>query len=219
MQAQREFQKEIIHRVDSKEVRAIITPEEYKALSEYLAYQKAKLTDYTDYIKACTTLGLQFTDAENRYPKNFWKMHDRRIAEMRDMEERQRAEKEKELFAQFAIVSEKYSKLAYLKNGIAIVIPASPSDLVREGNALHHCVGRMGYDKKMATEESIICFVRNIASPDVPLATIELSLNMKNILQCRAEHNSKPPEQILEAVYKKWLPYAKRQLKKIQATA
>lgn len=40
------------------------------------------------------------------------------------------------------------------------VIAHKPSDLVREGEALHHCVGRMNYDRKFVLEESLIVFIR-----------------------------------------------------------
>ena len=34
-------------------------------------------------------------------------------------------------------------------------IAKSPAELVEEGNALSHCVGRMNYDQKMLREEGV----------------------------------------------------------------
>ncbi len=75
----------------------------------------------------------------------------------------------------------------------------------------------MNYDQKFAREESLIFFVRDKNSPDVPFVTVEYSLTNKKILQCYGDHDSRPSEGVLEFVNKKWLPYANRQLKKIQA--
>ena len=39
----------------------------------------------------------------------------------------------------------------------------------------------------------------------------------KKVLQCYGDHDSKPTEEILDFVHKKWLPYANRQIKQIAA--
>lgn len=90
---------------------------------------------------------------------------------------------------------------------------------MREGDILHHCVGRMNYDQKFAREESLIFFVRNVNSPDIPFVTVEYSLMNKKILQCYGEHDTRPDDSVMEFVNKKWLPFANKQLNKIQQAA
>ena len=80
---------------------------------------------------------------------------------------------------------------------------------------MHHCVGKMNYDQKFAREETLIFFIRNRLSPNTPFVTLEYSLANHKILQCYGEHDSKPSEDILTYVNKKWLPYANRKLKQI----
>ena len=80
---------------------------------------------------------------------------------------------------------------------------------------MHHCVGKMNYDQKFAREETLIFFIRNRLSPNIPLVTLEYSLTNHKILQCYAEHDSKPSEDILTYVNKKWLPYTNRKLRQI----
>ena len=75
----------------------------------------------------------------------------------------------------------------------------------------------MNYDQKFVREESLIFFIRNRLSPNTPFVTLEYSLRNHKILQCYAEHNTKPNESVLEFVNKKWLPYANRKLKKLVA--
>ena len=52
---------------------------------------------------------------------------------------------------------------------------------------------------------------------DTPLVTVEYSLSQKKVLQCYADHNTKPAEDVLHYVNKVWLPYANRTLKQIAA--
>ena len=52
------------------------------------------------------------------------------------------------LCKQFAGIAEKYALLQHNKRSAFIcIIARSPADLVREGEFLHHCVGRMNYDR------------------------------------------------------------------------
>lgn len=71
----------------------------------------------------------------------------------------------------------------------------------------------MNYDQKFVKEESLIFFVRNKQKLDVPFVTLEYSLAKKKILQCYADHDSTPEENVLKFVNKNWLPYANKQLK------
>lgn len=115
-------------------------------------------------------------------------------------------------------MASKYLGLEYDKKSVYIAIIAQkPSDLTREGDELHHCVGRMGYDQKFAREESLIFFIRTKEEPDKPLATVEYSLKNHAVLQCYADHDSKPNEDILNFINNKWLPYANRKIKKLAA--
>ena len=181
---------------------------------------------YLDYIRACHYLELDCSDDNIRYPRDFHRWHDIRIDEYNTMlAEKKRlneekARKEKELLMQnFLMTAEKYLPLAGFNEDehYAIFIAKSPAELIKEGNALSHCVGRNGYDKKMANEETLIFFVRKIEELDKPFVTLEYSLKTKKVLQCYAHKNTKPDENVLEFVHNKWLPHANQQLEKIAA--
>lgn len=157
---------------------------------------------------------------KNRYPHDFKRWHDIRIDEYRTAKALKDAEERKEMYAKFASVAEKYLSLQRNKDDAFIaVIARSPQDLIREGDALDHCVGRMNYDQRFIREESLIFFIRDRKTPDVPFVTVEYSLSKKKVLQCYGEHDHKPDDGVLEFVNKRWLPFANRQLKKIQAAA
>ena len=118
---------------------------------------------------------------------------------------------------------EKFKKIALkyefmqrnLKEDYCVIIAKSPYELIKEGNALHHCVGKMGYDTKFINEESLIFFIRNKNNPQIPFVTVEYSIKNKKILQCYANHNSKPEENVQLFINKIWLPYANRKIKKL----
>ncbi len=210
--------KEFGRRENYREIKALFqTSKELVAFFEYAEQQEVGFASYTDYIRACNYLGLDMSLPKNRFPHDFKRWHDMRIDQYHTAKALKDAEERKELYAKFATVAEKYLGLQRNKEAFIVVIARSPQDLIREGDTLHHCVGRMNYDQKFAREESLIFFVRNANDPDTPFVTIEYSLKSKKILQCYGEHDSKPNDSVLEFVNKKWLPYANRKLKQIAA--
>ena len=217
---------------------------EYERFFKYIDKHGINEYVYLDYIKACQYLHLDCHDDKIRYPKDFKRWHDIRIQEMdvirieeqrkakllRAKEQRLRAKEERlrkkrlekeqrELAKNFLKAAEKYLPLAGFTGDehYAVFIAKSPAELIKEGNALSHCVGRSGYDKKIANEETLIFFVRKIEALDKPFVTLEYSIKEKEILQCYAYDNQKPEDTVLEFVNNKWLPHANQQLAKIAA--
>ena len=189
--------------------------EERKRFLQYLIKQQTDGFSYNDYLEACTYLNLDMTLNKNRYPHNFKRWHDIRIDEYHSAKAKAEEKERKKLYKQFSKVANKYIGLENNKNDFVIVIAKSPADLIREGEILHHCVGRMGYDQKFAREETLIFFVRNKDNLETPFVTLEYSLQNHKVLQCYGYKDTKPTEQVLEFVNKKWLPYANRKIRKI----
>ena len=213
-----EWKLKLIHDSSFKQFR----DEFKKDFERFFNYVDGKGIDlylYRDYFRACQYLGLDMTEEKNRFPHDFTRWHDIRIDEYKTARAMKDAEERKEMYAQFAAIAEKYVGLQESRDGFAIVIPHSPADLIREGDTLHHCVGRMGYDHKMIREETLIFFVRTADNPETPFVTMEYSLKSKKILQCYADHNETPDESVLNYVRKKWLPYANRKVRAMQKTA
>ena len=202
-----------------------IAKDDYERFYNYLKKQGESITLYADYLRACRELNLDMTLDRNRFPHNLAHEHDVRIDEMhtaialKDEQRRKEAEEEKKHLAEnFIAVASKYMPLQSLTDGAFVVyIAQSSAELVKEGQALHHCVGRLGYDKKFAKEQSLIFFVRSATDTETPLATIEYDPKSKKILQFYADHNTKPNEAITDYVNNVWLPHANNELKKIAA--
>ncbi|MBQ3213975.1 MAG: PcfJ domain-containing protein [Clostridia bacterium] len=194
----------------------IIAKDEVITFINYLEKQETDCSTYADYLKACEKLNLDMTIDKNKYPKDFKKWHDIRIDQYHTLKAIEDEEKRKELYEKFEKVANKYLPMQRVMNeDFVVIIAKSPADLIKEGEILNHCVGRMNYDQKFAREESLIFFVRDKNNPQKPFVTVEYSLQNKKILQCYAKDNRKPQSNVEQFINKKWLPYAKRKLKEV----
>lgn len=190
-----------------------------KQLYDYLLLHHIGFSSYRDYYNACKELQLDMTLQKNLMPHDFKRWHDIRIDEYATLRAKKDAELRKDLYMSFEKVAEKYLSLQRnMKENFVVIIAKSPNELVVEGERLNHCVGRMNYDQKFIREESLIFFVRDKLKPNIPFVTMEYSLRYKKVLQCYGNSDSKPADEILDFVNKKWLPYANRKLNKIQKT-
>ena len=186
--------------------------------SNYIKQQGTSVAAYRDYLNACLYLGLDMSLSKNRIPHEFRRWHDIRIDEYNTKRMIDDAEKRKELYEQFGRIAEKYLALQREgKDNYIVIIAKSPADLIAEGEALNHCVGRMNYDQRFVKEESLVFFVRDKNTPQIPLATVEYSLQRHKVLQCYGRNDNRPKQELLDFVNNTWLPYANKKLKKIAA--
>lgn len=211
------FKKSFDHPDNFRELKEKFTGVERQKLLVYLVKQEIDGYSYLDYLRACEYLGLDMSLNKNRYPHDFQRWHDIRIDEYHSAKAKSDAKARRTLYNKFKKVAEKYLGLQHDKTDFVIVIAKSPAELVQEGEALHHCVGRMGYAQKFVREESLIFFVRRKTQIETPFVTLEYSLKQHKVLQCYADHDSKPTDNVLDFVNKIWLPYANRKIKKVCA--
>lgn len=204
--------------MDYMPIRRLFRGQKLKEFFRYIDEQKITPRLYLDYLKACEHLQLDMSLPQNRLPHDFMRWHDIRIDQYATAQAKASEEAKRDLKKAFGEVAQKYSALQHDKRSAFIfIIAKTPTDLVREGEFLHHCVGRMNYDQKMIREDSLIFFVRLKAQPDTPLVTVEYSPHTHKVLQCYGEHDHKPSDDILHYVNKVWLPYANKILKKLAA--
>ena len=211
-----EFGKQQMHHEEYKNIKNFFGDEIFKFLN-YLQKQNTKIENYIDYKNACEYLGLDMNEPKNRYPKDFERWHDIRIDQFHTAKIVEDEKAKKEFYEQFGKIASKYLPLerTLIADDYVCIIAKSPKQLIYEGEKLNHCVGRMNYDKKFANEETLIFFVRNRLAPNTPFVTLEYSLKNHKVLQCYARHNTKPDDNVLEFINKKWLPYANRKIKNI----
>lgn len=168
-------------------------------------------SSYNDYLKALKYLGLDLNDTKNTFPNDFWRMHDLRSEEYESKKDKEDRKKREKLYKDFSQACETHRNMEWNCDGFVIILPTDISDLKKEGASLHHCVGKMGYDVKVAKGESIIAFLRVAGKEDVPYYTIEFSIKQNRIVQCYGSYNSSPDSQIIETI-KKWEKIAKEMM-------
>lgn len=152
-----------------------------KRLINYLYEQDIPVTDYIDYLRYMDLLG---TPKENKYlyPKNFRAEHQKQIKAFKIQKNQLLDERIKEY-------AEELEGLTLERHGYIIRPAQSNTELIVEGETLHHCVGR--YGNRMANRNTIIMFVRKSEEKDVPLYTLELDGG--KVIQFRGNHNNQPP--------------------------
>lgn len=184
---------------------------------DYIDEQKISCRQYLDYLNACNHLGIDMSLNKNAYPHDFKRWHDIRIDEYSSKRATIDAKERKEFYGKFAKIANKYLPLEKYRNAdFTVFIAQSPAELIREGDFLNHCVGRMNYDQKFVREETLIFFIRNLNEPEKPFVTVEYSLSRKTVLQCYGDNDFPPPANVKNFVYEQWLPFANKQLTDIK---
>lgn len=176
--------------------------EEYMT-EEATGHEYGFAASYADYIDACVYLGLDLKDTKVAFPREFDRMHDLRIDEMRSKQEKADRKTRRKLYRDFKTAAESLKRFEQATGIFCIVIPDTPMDLIREGKKLHHCVGHMGYDKKMAEGRDFIAFLRKADNAGAPFVTIEYNIKEKKLQQCYGDHDSRP-EAAAQAFAEAW---------------
>lgn len=139
---------------------------------------KSAQSNYKDYLRMVTDMEYEKFE---KYPKFLRTLHDvvaRNYNITLSDNERKYWDKNVELL----------KKYKYSNNGYKIVTPETPSDLIKEGNVLSHCVG--SYIGKVVRGSCEIVFLRETKDENHPLITVEIV--GKNIVQARGKMNNNP---------------------------
>lgn len=181
----------------------------------YFDPRRIFLGDYKDYIENAALLEYDLTNLEVLYPKNFKQAHDLASDIVND-----KNFSEGEL-PQIARQYEKYSNLySYEDKDFCIMPPVRHNDLKNEGKTLCHCVAT--YAKKVATEKTIILFIRKTSEKEKPYFTLELNPVTLRIEQCRGFENCSYPNEVkkfMDKWYKTKIEPLIRSKGKCQTTA
>lgn len=144
--------------------------------------------DWLDYVKWCKELKYDLKNEFILFPNNFYPVHDRVLKEYQDMlDERKRKEKEAQERLIKKVLNEcsNIPALQMKAKGLVIIIPKDASELLKEGQILHHCVGT--YVERVAKKETLILFIRRQDNPDNPYFTLEW--RDCKVIQCRGKNN------------------------------
>lgn len=204
---------------DKPNIKRVIDESEYLQLAKYIKEQGVKVSVYDDYLKACLYLDLDMSLPKNRYPHDLRRWHDIRTLEYASKKADDEEAGQNRIASGVVRVAEKYAFLETSNEMYSIFIAKSKKELQIEGEVLHHCVGRMGYDTKIAEERSLVFFLRLAEEPTMPYVTIEYDLEKLRVAQYHAKNNYAPVEPVREYIEKIWAPMVTKQLKKLKKAA
>ncbi|MBE6344668.1 MAG: hypothetical protein E7063_03105 [Spirochaetaceae bacterium] len=185
-------------------------------IQDYISNNKIGSDTYGDYLRACDWLRLDFADTKVLFPKDFFKWHDDYTQQYAEYVAKKEKEAKTQLSESLKKVAMKYSFVEKNLCGFFVIVAKSKEDLIYEGELLKHCVGKMGYDKKQANEESLICFIRK--DKKTPFVTCELDLKTLKIRQCYGINNTQIIDPDFIQFKEEWLKVIRKEYKKAVAT-
>lgn len=123
------------------------------------------VSEYHDYLEICQKLDY---DLKNSllYPKDLQKSHDKVAHRLKHKDD---VKTKRDFIAAYKDISERF---CFQKDGLKIICPSVPDDVISEGHALHHCVGI--YIDRVARKECMILFVRKCCEETKPYYTVEI---------------------------------------------
>lgn len=184
-------------------------------MANYMKKQETspKMTAITwrDYLRMARDEGMDTADDIVRFPRDLKARHDQ-LVELGN----QRADEER-LKGYAKLDAEILKRLPeaaryYWEDDRYTIIPAGKcEELMAEGRALHHCVGRDDhYMKKMAEGKSWILFLRKKEDLEKAYYTIEIRMEDDRIVQCYSEYDRKPDTEEIRGVLERFRKSIKR---------
>lgn len=172
---------------------------------------EATVRRYRDYLLMREELGYDMSNEIYIHPKNLRNKHDELANEKDAKKDELRAVKADRKFCKIAENYEKIKwKYGYEEEGYFIRPAKSASEIILEGQYLHHCVGRNDhYMNKHNNGTSYIVFLRRKSEPDVPYYTVEIK--GEEVIQWYSMNDRKPDREIIEPLLERWTEQLKRQ--------
>lgn len=155
-----------------------------KAL-RYIRKKGMGLPLYLDQLRMMDALGIPRTETAWLFPADFDEAH-------AILARRQKVKQDAEAAKKLAARAEGLSAWWYSALGLTIRPMLSPEEIIREGNALRHCVGT--YVRSYAEGNTILLALREEEKPTTPWRTVEYN-TAGQLVQCRGYKNQSPPDE------------------------
>jgi len=90
------------------------------------------LSEFRDYLDMCKKLGYDLKNSFVLYPRDLQKSHDRVAHRLKHKTD---AKTKREFIAVYKSIA---GQMDFEQNGMKIVYPSTPDDVIKEGHSLHH---------------------------------------------------------------------------------
>lgn len=168
---------------------------------------------WCDYLDAAETLGYDLNNPVFLFPKALKEHHDQATkAAMPILEARRDADTAEKARQRCRVLAKRYT---YSDGRYLIRPPVGVFEIVAEGKALHHCVGKYADDHVKG--KTTILFLRDREKPGESLVTIEI--RGSQIIQihgwddertkCKANPKKIPPKELYAQILEPWLAWVK----------
>lgn len=188
------------------------------------SYQQV-LNTWADYMRMAKDLNKKLNDEMIYRPKSLKLRHDeyaeecnrkRKLIQARHDREYAKEQKKK-LDAKFPdarkILKDIKAKFEWSNNEYIIVVPDHLTDIIFEGQQLHHCAGATDrYFDRICQRETYIVFLRKAAAPKEPYYTIEVEPGGA-IRQHRGMYDEEPEIELVKPALKEWQKEIRKRMK------
>ena len=154
------------------------------------------LMEWRDYMSMAEKIGWNIRDEQIAFPKKLHRAHDEAMKALKIKED---AETERRI----SQLGKALSGLSWSFDGLSIFPARSQAELISEGQAMSHCVGRGMYARKMAEGKTAIFFIRRTKEAETPYVTLELNLRTKKVAQCYGKGDKYPGDKV-KNFYLRW---------------
>ena len=161
-------------------------------------------------------IGENLKDSIVYRPRELERRHDEAVIALQEIDTKQRAEELREKFPNMEKVCREITPIyqSLKDEKYAVLVPQKIEDIIKEGKALHHCVGTQEcYFDRISRKTSYIVFLRRQEELEKEFYTMEIEPD-GNIVQKSKDYNRMGEEyEEAEPFLKKW---KKNVLKKIR---
>ena len=149
---------------------------------------------YKDYLHMAREIGSDMTDEFVLYPRDLDAAHDAmvevKVEARRKKELKEAQEKDEDLRKIYKKIAKRFS---YEDDKFVLRPAKTKTEIVKEGQTQHICVGVAGYAEKMIRGSSYILFLRKKGNPEKPFYTVEITPQYE-IIQRHGKYNKEGKE-------------------------
>lgn len=166
---------------------------------------------YRDYINMAVDAGMDPKDDIVRRCSDLRRRHDELVEAKEEEKNNKRFKKCKGVNKRFKPYNVIYG---WSDDKFTVLVPRNPKEIYREGQILHHCVGKSDYMERHAAGKTMILFLRPADNIKEPWYTLEVNPKNLNIIQRYAAFDRQPELKTVDHELSLWKKEVRKRLRK-----